>query len=51
MFDPKGTHQAIYNIAEHKVLFLSEERHQLLMTTSKQRTSDIFLKKIQLFKS
>jgi hypothetical protein len=51
MFDSKGIHQAIYIIAEHKVLFLSEERHQLLITTSKQRNSDIFLKKILLFKS
>jgi hypothetical protein len=35
MFDSEGIHQAIYIVAEHKVIFLSEERHQLLMTTVK----------------
>jgi len=51
MFDYEGIHQAIYIVAEHKVIFLSEERHQLLMTTAKRRDSDIFLEKIPLFKS
>jgi hypothetical protein len=35
MFDSKGIHQAIYIITENKVIFLSEERHQLLMMTAK----------------
>ena len=50
MFDSEGIHQAIYIVAEHKVIFLSEERHQLLMT-AKRRNSDNFLEKIPLFKS
>jgi hypothetical protein len=35
MFDSEGIHQAIYIISEHKVIFLSEERRQLLMTNAK----------------
>jgi Na+/proline symporter len=35
MYDSKGIYQAIYIIAEHKIIFLSEERYQLLMMTSK----------------
>jgi hypothetical protein len=35
MFDSEGIHQVIYIAAEYKVILLSEERHQLLMTTSK----------------
>jgi hypothetical protein len=50
MFDSEGIHQAIYIVAEHKVIFLSEERRQLLMTTAK-RNSVTFLEKIPLFKS
>jgi len=46
MFDSESIHQAIYIVAEHKVIFLSEERHQLLMTTAKQRNSVNFLEKI-----
>ena len=41
MFDSEGIHQAIYIVAEHKVILLSGERHQLLMT-AKRRNSDIF---------
>jgi hypothetical protein len=51
MFDPEGIHKAIYIVAEQKVIFLSEERHQLLMTISKRRNSDTLLDKIPLFKS
>ena len=51
IFDCEGIHQAIYIVAEHTVTFLSEERHQLLMTTAKRRNSDIFLENIPLFKS
>jgi hypothetical protein len=51
MFDSEDIHQVIYIVAEHKVIFLSEEKHQLLMTTAKRRNSDIFLEKIPLFKS
>jgi len=51
MFDSEGIHQAIYIVAKHKVVFLSEKRHQLLMTTAKRRNSDIFLEKIPLFNS
>jgi hypothetical protein len=43
-------HVCVYIITEHKVIFLSEERHQLLRTV-KQRNLDIFLEKIPLFKS
>ena len=32
----------IYIVAEYKVIFLSEERHQLLMTNAKRRNSDFF---------
>ena len=42
MFDSEGIHQAIYIVAEHKVIFLSEERRQLLMTTAKRRNLDFF---------
>jgi hypothetical protein len=42
MFDSEGIHQAIYVVAEHKVIFLSEEMHQLLMTTSKQEIRTFF---------
>jgi len=51
MFDSVVIHQAIYIVAEHKVIFLSEEWHQLLMTTAKRKNSDTFLENIQLFKS
>jgi len=37
MFDSEGIHQFIYIVAEHKAIFLSEERHQLLMTTAKRK--------------
>jgi hypothetical protein len=33
MFDSEAIHQAIYIVAECKVIFLSEERPQLLMTS------------------
>jgi len=46
MFDSEGIHQAIYIVAEHKVIILSEERHQLLIATAKRRNSGIFLEKI-----
>ena len=36
MFDSEGIHQAIYIVAEHKVIFLSEEMRQLLMTNAKR---------------
>ena len=49
MFDSEGIHQAIYIVAEHKVILLSAERHQLLMTTAKRRNSHIFLEKFALF--
>jgi hypothetical protein len=39
MFDSECIHQAIYIAAEHKVIFLSEERHKLLMMTAKRRNS------------
>jgi hypothetical protein len=42
MFDSEGIDQAIYIVAKHKVIFLSEERHQLLMTPLKQRNLNIF---------
>jgi len=42
MFDSDGIPQAIYIVGEHRAIFLSEERHQLLMTGSKRRNSDIF---------
>jgi hypothetical protein len=48
MFDSEGIRQSIYIIAEHKIIFLSEEKHQLLMTTSKRRNSDVFLEKSPL---
>jgi len=51
ILDSEGIHQSIYIVAEHKVIFLSEERHQLLMTTAKRRNSDSFLEKIPTFKS
>jgi len=51
MFDSEGIHQAIYISAEHKVIFLYEERRQIMMTTAKRRNSDIFLEKVPLFKS
>jgi len=51
MFDSEGIHQANYIAAELKVIFLSEESHQLLMTTARRRSSDIFIEKIRLFKS
>jgi hypothetical protein len=35
MFDSEGIHQAIYIVAEHKIIFFSEERHQMLMMTAK----------------
>jgi hypothetical protein len=47
MFDSEGIHQAIYIVAEHKVVILSEERHQLLMTNSKRRNSDIFSRRFR----
>ena len=51
VFDSEGIHQAFFIVAEHKVIFLSEERRQLLMTTARQRNSDIFLEKFSLFLS
>jgi hypothetical protein len=45
MFDSEGIYQIIYIVAEHKVIFLAEEGHQLLMT-AKRRNSDIFFEKI-----
>ena len=39
-------HQAIYIVAEHKVIFLFEERHQLLMT-AKRRNSDFFSRRFR----
>jgi hypothetical protein len=42
MFDSEGIRQAIYIVAEHKIIFPSEERRQLLMTTAKRRNSGHF---------
>ena len=50
MFESEDIHQAIYIVAEEKVIFLSEVRHQLLMATAKRRNSDIFLEMFPLFK-
>jgi len=50
LIDSEGIHQAIYSIAEHKVIF-SEEMQKLLMTTVKQINSNIFVEKFPLFKS
>ena len=47
-FDSEGIHQAIYIVAEHKVIFFSEERHQLLLKTAKRINSEIIFEKIPL---
>jgi hypothetical protein len=41
-FGSESIHQAIYIVAQNKVIFFSEERHQLLLKTAKRRNSEIF---------